>query len=128
MSEDFNVVEAFNGKALGDRFAIYVPNRDRDGLIIDQNIWVNKAMKVLADIAGGATAMPPVKGAWLNPISKELIIEEPVVVYAFIDPDTFEECFDTLHDLVREIGRQTNQGSMAVEYGDTFIYVDDFGG
>lgn len=126
MPEDFNVVDAFGGKALGDRFAIYIPNRDRDGMIVEQKAWVDRALRLLSDVGGGATAMPPVTGAWLNPDSNELIIEEPVVVYTYVDPDVFEQEIERLRDFVREIGRKTNQGSMAVEYANTFFYVENF--
>jgi hypothetical protein len=126
MPEDLNVVDAFGGKALGDRFAIYIPNRDRDGMIVEQKAWIERALRLLSDVGGGATAMPPVTGAWLNPDSNELIIEEPVVVYTYVDPDVFEQEIERLRDFVREIGRETNQGSMAVEYGNTFFYVENF--
>lgn len=33
--------------------------------------------------------MPPVTGAWLNPESGELIIEEPVIVYSYIDGEFY---------------------------------------
>ncbi len=126
MTGTFNVVEAFGGRALGDKFAIYIPNRDKDGMIIDQKPWVDQALRILSEIGGGATSMPPVTGAWLNPETNELIIEEPIVVYTFVDPDIFENSIATLVDFVRQIGRETNQGSMGIEYGDTFIYVENF--
>ncbi len=128
MTDTFNVVEAFGGTALGDRFAIYIPNRDKDGLVVEQKTWVDKAIRLLSEVGGGATSMPPVTGAWINPETKDLIIEEPIVVYTYVDPDVFEDNVGKLVDFVREIGRETNQGSMAVEYGDTFFYVDNFVG
>ena len=51
----------------GQRFSIYVPNKDREGAPVEQRPWVEAALALLSKIGGGATAMPPVEGAWLNP-------------------------------------------------------------
>lgn len=50
----------------GERFSIYVPNKDRNGTSFSQEPWVEEALALLSKIGGGATAMPPVEGAWLN--------------------------------------------------------------
>lgn len=74
----------------GQRFAIYIPNKDRNGAPVAQSAWINKALlQLLSRAGGGATAMPPVTGAWLNPESGEPIIEEPVVVYSYVDGEKF---------------------------------------
>ncbi len=45
-------------------------------------------MELLATMNGGATAMPQVEGGWLND-KGELIWENPVVVYSFVENDKF---------------------------------------
>ncbi len=35
--------------------------------------------------------MPPVRGAWLNEERQDLVVEEPVLVYTFIDSDKFAQ-------------------------------------
>ena len=70
-------------------FTVYVPNKDRDGKEIgNQRKWVLEAIRLLSEINGGATAMPPVEGGWLND-QGEIIWENPVLVYSFIRPDQF---------------------------------------
>ena len=67
-------------------FTIYVPNKDRDGLEIgDQRKWVLEAIKLMTELNGGATAMPPTEGVWMNERG-EFIWDDPVVVYSFIGP------------------------------------------
>ncbi len=68
--------------------------------------------------------MPPIRGAWLNRESGKLVIEEPVLVYTFIDPDEFGKRLSEVANLVHEIGRQTRQGQMAFEFNQTFYLVD----
>ena len=129
---DVNIADAFGASEGRDqRFAIYVPNQDKDGNAVAQDTWVNQALTLLSDICGGATAMPPIRGAWLNAASGNLILEEPVLVYTYIDPDEFERRLAEVVQLVQEIGKQTRQGQMAIEFNQTFYLIDiidDVGG
>ncbi len=62
---------------------VYVPNKDRDGKEFGtQRKWVLEAAKLLAELGGGVTVMPPCEGGWLNEASGEVIWEAPVLVYA----------------------------------------------
>jgi hypothetical protein len=106
------------------RFAIFIPERDRHGEVIDQAKWLKKALDLLSDICGGATAMPPDSGAWLNKDTRKLIVEKPILVYTFIDPEPFARRLHEIVDLMYEIGRQTNQGQMAIEYDSALYLVD----
>lgn len=83
-------------------------------------------MRLLTDIAGGATAMPPVTGAWRNPQTGQVVIEEPVVVYAYVKPASFVARLPDLAAFVRRMGRNTNQGAIALEFDGNFFTVEDF--
>src|SRR5260370_32016944 len=94
---EIDIIAAFGGTAdYGQRCAIYIPNKDRDGAAVDQAKWVSETLRLLAEVAGGATAMPPVTGAWRNPATGALIIEEPVVVYAYVKRGWFVKRLDEL--------------------------------
>lgn len=124
---EIDIIAAFGGTSdYGQRFAVYIPNRDRDGHAVDQKLWIDAALVLLADIAGGATAMPPVTGAWRNPETGALIIEEPVVIYAYVKPQAFVERLPDLAAFVRRMGRETNQGAIALEFDGDFFTVEDF--
>ncbi len=130
MSDDpfeIDIVAAFGGTAdYGQRFAIYIPNKDRDGLAVPQENWIVETLELLSEIAGGATAMPPVTGAWRNPQTGALIIEEPVVVYAYIKPESFVRRIPELAAFIRRMGRETNQGAIALEFDGDFFTVENF--
>ncbi len=123
---ELDIVSAFGGVALGERFAVYVPNKDRDGNSVDQKPWVQEALRLLSQIGGGATAMPPVTGAWLNPDTDKLIIEEPIVIYSYVDPDALAAHLPQLINFVQRLGKETNQGAIGLEYGGTFFTVERF--
>jgi hypothetical protein len=125
-SPEIDIIAAFGGtNDYGQRFAIYVPNKDRDGAPVDQATWIDAALQLLTEIAGGATAMPPVTGAWRNPQTGRVVIEEPVVVYAYVKPTPFVA---RLPDMAAEqrMGRETNQGAIALEFDGNFFTVEDF--
>ena len=122
---EIDIAEAFGAAAAREqRFAVYIPNKDREGNPVEQAKWIDQTLALLSSICGGATAMPPIRGAWLNEASGNLVIEEPVLVYTFIEPDAFADRLNEVVALVHEIGRQTRQGQMAIEFNQTFYLIN----
>jgi hypothetical protein len=125
--EEIDIAAAFGAEPLhGQRFAVFIPNKDRDGQPVEQPRWVMEALTLLAQVGGGATAMPPVTGAWLNPDTAALVIEEPVVVFSYVRPARFVEMLPQLVTFVKRLGRETNQGAIAIEFDGRFFTVVDF--
>jgi hypothetical protein len=119
----FDVVQAFgsDGGVSEQCFSIYIPNKDRaDQEIGNQRKWVLEAIRLLSEINGGATAMPPVEGAWIDDDDR-LIWENPVVVYSFLGPARFLENVPRIREFLHRLGRETNQGEIAFEL-DNFFY------
>ena len=124
---EIDIIAALGGTTdYGQRFAIYIPSKDRDGATVDQATWIDAPLRLLTDIAGGATAMPPVTGAWRNPQTGQVVIEEPVVVYAYVRPAPFVARLPELAAFIRRMGRETNQGAIALEFDGNFFTVEDF--
>ena len=119
-----DIASEFGAQPKGQRFAIYVPNKDQHGQPVAQGQWVEEGLRLLASICGGASAMPPIQGAWLNPQTDELNIEEPVVIYSYIEPDTFALRLGELRDFIFRLGAATNQGQMAFEFDGEFYLID----
>jgi hypothetical protein len=125
MDEAIDIAAIFGAEVgFSERFAVYVPNKDRDGNSVEQGPWIERIMTILSELCGGATAMPPVRGAWLNPESKKLVFEEPVLVYAYVNPAKFVSGIKDLANIVREMGVQTNQGQVAFEFGGVLYFID----
>ncbi len=105
---------------------LYIPNKDQVGQDIDdQRTWVLEAADLLAHIGGGVTIMPPVEGGWMNDAA-QIIWEQPVVVYTYVKPDAFLERLPQLREFVHRMGRETNQGEVAVEYDQQFFRITEF--
>lgn len=109
-----------------ERFSIYIPDKDRNGKKVAQKKWIDEALGLLSGINGGATAMPPVKGAWLNKDTDKLVIEEPVIVYSYIDPVDFPNRLGEVVEFAKRLGRETNQGEVAFEFNGGFFLLSQF--
>ena len=119
-----DIASEFGAQPKGQRFAIYVPNKDRHGKPVLQSQWVEEGLRLLASICGGASAMPPIQGAWINPQTQKLIIEEPVVIYSYIEPEIFALRLGELRDFIYRLGAGTDQGQMAFEFDGEFYLID----
>ena len=107
-------------------FTIYIPNKDKNGIEIgNQRKWVLEAIRLLSELNGGATAMPPVEGAWLND-EKVVIWEHPVVVYSFIRSRVFWDNLARIREFLHRLGRETNQGEVAFEFESEFYLIREY--
>jgi hypothetical protein len=128
MDDELDLAETLGAaeSAAIERLTPYILCRDKNGIEFDQKPWVDEALKLLSNIAGGATAMPPVDGAWLNPETSELVQEKVVLVYTFIDPDRFEAMVKRLRAFLHRLGRRTGQGEVVFEFDDLLYKIRDY--
>ena len=105
---------------------IYVPNKDRHGKEFGaQRKWVLEALKLLTELNGGATAMPQVEGTWRSD-DAVVVWENPVVVYSYVQTDQFVANVARIREFLHRMGRQTDQGEIAVEFNDKFFRIRTF--
>jgi hypothetical protein len=107
-------------------FRLYVPNKDRHGKEFGtQRKWVLEVIELLSELNGGATAMPSVEGTWATE-QGELVWEHPVVVYSYVDAARFLSSLPRIRGFLHRLGRETNQGEIAFEFGDEFYRIRKF--
>ena len=121
------------GKELGateepaaQRLTLYIPNKDRDGAMIDEHEkWITEAQGLLTEIGGGATAFPPVEGTWRKPDGSDLW-EQTRIIYTYVDPDRLAANMPRLRGFLHRFGRQTNQGKVVFEFDGWFWSIDRY--
>lgn len=103
---------------------LYIPDKDRFNQEIGtQRKWVLEAAQLLALIGGGVTIMPPTEGGWFNEETQTIIWEKPVLVYTYIKPEKFLDNLNHLREFLHRMGRQTNQGEIAIEFDGQFYRI-----
>jgi hypothetical protein len=126
-AETLNIAEAFEvSEVRADRFAVYIPEQDSDGNSIGLSVqedWINRVLGLFTEINGGATAMPPIRGAWLNRETGTVVIERPILVYTYIDLIPFKSRITEINQLLREMGEATGQKEVAIEFNQTFYLI-----
>lgn len=128
-SEGIDLGEALGGSDATSTqvLTLYIPNKDRDGNEFGtQRKWVLGAAHLLAQIGGGVTVMPACEGGWLNPETAQVIWEAPVVVYTYVKPELFLSWLPKLREFLHRLGRETNQGELAVEFDGSFYRITTF--
>ena len=130
MAPQIDLAEALGATedASVERLTLYIPSRDRDGVEFDATPWIEEALRLLSGIGGGATAMPPAEGAWLDPESGALVREKVVLAYTFLDPDRFAERLPDLRRFLHRLGRETRQGEVVCDFDGVFYKITDYDG
>jgi hypothetical protein len=107
-------------------FSVYIPDKDKSGKPVpNQPQWIEEAIQLLCEINGGATAMPPVDGGWMND-DGVIIREKPVVVYSYIRAAAFVAGLNRIREFLHRMGRETNQGEIAFEFDGQFYRIRHF--
>jgi hypothetical protein len=108
-------------KTLGARkgaatlLVLFIPSVDRFERPINQETWVDRALKFLGSAFGGATAFPRAKGVWRDDDrASELVFDEPVIINCYTSEELIEEKADQLRAFLMEMGIETRQGAIGL--------------
>ncbi len=108
-------------------FTIFLPDSDKLGKPVkDFDGWVKQAIELLTTINGGASAMSPVDGAWLNPETGQIVVEKTTPVFSYVNPLRFRAMLRNVRVFLHDFGRKSNQGEILVQYGDTMYTITSF--
>jgi hypothetical protein len=106
--------------------SLYIPSVDKEGnSTFDQKVWIRKAGEMLSDLGGGVTVNPPSRGGWKSP-SGEIIWEDIVILYSFIDAESFLQNLPILRKFLHQLGRETNQGEVACQFDGMFYKITEY--
>src|SRR5438067_9094758 len=96
---------------------LFIPSADREGDALgkkEQKRWVRKALKLLGEQFGGATAFPRGWGTWRDDAQGgRLVWDKPVLVQCFTSETAIREHTSALREFLVELGTATNQGAVA---------------
>ena len=106
---------------------LYIPNKDRHSNEFGcQRKWVLEASSLLAKIGGGVTMLPAAEGGWYDQENDTIVWESPILIYTYVKPDLFEQHLPELRRFLHRLGRETNQGEVALEFDGDFYRIDRY--
>jgi len=109
---------------------LFVPSVERDGTTaIQQDKWVDEALRMFGTVFGGATAYPKAKGVWRDDErGGALVFDEPVVIHCYVAEDAIEadNNIDMLGKFCRRMGRETNQGEIGLIIDSEYLAFRNF--
>src|SRR5438128_10988769 len=95
---------------------LFSPSADREGNPLgkkEQDRWVRKALQVLGEKMGGATAFPRGLGVWRDDAQGgKLVWDKPVLIQCYTDEVILEQNAAPLREFLIEMGTETNQGAV----------------
>lgn len=109
---------------------LFVPSLERDGrTAVDQEEWVSRALRLLGEVFGGATAYPRARGVWRDDErGAALVLDEPVVIHVYTRDEEVEDPGNLarLAAFCRAMGRGTNQGEIGLVIADEYFAIRDY--
>jgi hypothetical protein len=100
-------------KAASTLLVLFIPSRDRTDEAIDQDYWVEEALRVLGTLFAGATAFPQGKGVWRDDAQTgKLLFDEPVVIQCYTSEQDIERQAEELKAFFHRMGREARQGAI----------------
>ncbi len=102
-------------KTEGTLLVLFIPSVDRASQPIDQETWVSRALEVLGELFGGATAFPQGRGVWRDDAQGgQLVFDEPVIINCYTSEALLEAEAPRLRQFLVEMGENTNQGAVGL--------------
>lgn len=100
-------------KAASMLLVLLIPSKDRISEPIDQEYWVDEALRVLGALFGGASAFPHCKGVWRDDAQAgKLLFDEPVVIQCYTSEQDLGQQTPSLRDFLHGMGREARQGAV----------------
>jgi len=103
----------------GDEVMIFIPNKDRDGVLIDQGFWREKALTLFGELFGGATAMHA-EGVFRTE-SGTLIREQSIVLFCHLDMEQLKLKAPLLEGFLRQFCKESNQEEVGFSVNRHYI-------
>jgi hypothetical protein len=102
-------------KSASTLLVLFIPSADRYEEPIDQDAWVDGALRVLGECFGGATAFPQGRGVWRDDArGGVLVYDEPVVIQCYTGAELIEQQAGKLREFLVQMGTEAKQGAVGL--------------
>lgn len=117
------------GKA-DDTIIVFIPSHDRKKKRLpNQDIWASEALDLFGSLYGGATGFPSLVGIWRDDeLGGELLEDQPIMIQSLAKRNDVEDeaKLVLLAKFCQRLGKETNQGAVAVVINDAIHYISKY--
>jgi hypothetical protein len=104
-----------SSKRASTLLVLFIPSVDRYDEPIEQDGWVEEALKVLGESLGGATAFPQGRGVWRDDErGGRLVFDAPVIVQSYTTEKELKRGISAIRAFLIHMGRETRQGAVGL--------------
>jgi hypothetical protein len=94
---------------------LFIPSKDRSDEDVDQEFWVDEALRTLGTLYGGGTAFPQGRGVWRDDAQGGfLLFDNPVVIQCYTSDEMLETRGLELRAFLERMGTETKQGAVGL--------------
>jgi hypothetical protein len=103
---------------------LFIPSHDRFGQEIDQEFWVDDALKTLGANFRGGTAYPQGRGVWRDDAQGGILLfDNPVVIQCYTSEDALETHGQELRGFLVRMGAETKQGAVGLVIDGDYLEI-----
>jgi hypothetical protein len=110
---------------------LFIPSANRDGKTLStQDEWKRKALEFFGATYGGGTAMARAEGIWRDDERDgNLVRDFPILLHCYMTDEqaTDKKLLAKLSAFCRKLGKEMNQGEVAIVIDDVFHTFSGFG-
>jgi hypothetical protein len=100
-------------KSASNLVVLFIPSQDRDEKLVDQPAWLEKALRALGILFGGATAYPQGRGVWRDDErGGKLLFDEPIVVHCYTSAAEIRRQAGALREFLVRMGTECRQSAV----------------
>lgn len=126
------IIALLSGQSPQDTVILAIPSHDRKNKELDEvkvSEWASGAMRLFADLYGGATAFKTFQGIYKTD-EGEYLLDNPILIesYATVEAIELRENLQELVRFAKRMGRDLNQDAVMLVIGSIMFYVKDYSG
>ena len=107
---------------------VFVPSKDREGVAVNQDYWVDEVLTTLGRQFRGATAYPRGRGVWRDDDrGGQLLMEEPVIVFSYAAAEAVtNDALAALYLTLSRMGREARQGEVGLVIDGKYYGITEY--
>jgi hypothetical protein len=102
-------------KKASSLLVLFIPSKDRFQEEINQEYWVDEALRVLGQLFSGGTAFPQGRGVWRDDAQGGILLyDNPVVIQCYTSEELLETRGADLRTFLIRMGADSKQGAVGL--------------